>query len=99
MINKTTNFDLLAIFKKSGSDIEMAEREFVEKLAHYMKTDRSINMVEKCQKFNITPQIYYRLCQKHGIDGRLGSRLGKHNQEQFRHIFKDFEKQQANQSD
>ena len=74
----------------------MLDREFVEKLAHYMKTDRSLNMAKKCEKFNITPQIYYRLCAKHGIDGRLGHRLDKHNQEQFRHIFEDFEKQQAN---
>ena len=67
----------------------MGDKEFVQKLAAYMKNDRSLTLKEKCKKFDITPQIYYKLCQKHNIDGRLGSRLGAHNQDKFMHIFEE----------
>ena len=67
----------------------MVDREFVEKLVAYMKNDRSITLKEKSKKFGITPQIYYKLCKKHNIDGRLGSRLGAHNQHKFTHLFSE----------
>ena len=76
----------------------MADREFVEKLAAYMKADRSLTLKEKCKKFGITSQIYYNLCRKHGIDGKLGSRLGKHNQHKFVHIIRDFFENEASSS-
>ena len=72
----------------------MSTKEFVEKLAAYMKANRSLTMKEKCKIFDITPQIYYNLCKRHGVDGRIKSRLGAHNQDKFMHIISDyFEKQ------
>ena len=77
----------------------MSDKEFVEKLVAYMKADRSLTLKEKCKKFDITPQIYYGLCRKHNIDGKLGSRLGKHNQDKFMHIISDFFENEDNHSE
>ena len=77
----------------------MADQDFVERLAYYMKNERSLTMKEKCDKFGISPQTYYRLCKKHGIDGRVGSRLNAHNQDKFMHIFEDFAKKEASLSE
>ena len=53
----------------------MSTKEFVEKLAAYMKANRSLTMKQKCKIFDITPRIYYGLCKKHGVDGRKKKKI------------------------
>ena len=77
----------------------MVDRHFVERLVNYMQNDRSLTLKEKCNKFDISPQTYYRLCKKHGIDGRVGPRLNTYNQDKFVHIFEDFAKKEASLSE
>ena len=52
----------------------MPSREFVEHLVEYMKKNRSQTLKQNCKHLGISAQTYYKLCKKHGIDGKIGQK-------------------------
>ena len=52
----------------------MPSREFVEKIVDYMKNNRSQTLKQNCKHLGISAQTYYKLCKKHGIDGKIGQK-------------------------
>ena len=52
----------------------MPSKEFVEHLVEYMKKNRSQTLKQNCKHLGISAQTYYKLCKKHGIDGKIGQK-------------------------
>ena len=50
-------------------------KEVIEKIADYMKRKRYVPLVDKCKKLGISPKYYYAMCEKFGVDGKLGTRV------------------------
>ena len=60
----------------------MITKEFTEQMVKYMKSNRDTSLKEKCKKIGISVQSYYKACKRYNIDGKLGARLPKFDENQ-----------------
>ena len=50
-------------------------KEVVEQMVKYMKEKKHVPLLTKCKKLGISPKYYYQVCEKFGINGKLGTRV------------------------
>lgn len=55
----------------------MYSRETFTIIADYVKSEKGKSIKDKCALFNMRPTVYYKLCKKFGIDGKMGTRKPK----------------------
>ena len=68
----------------------MPSREFAEKLVACMKENRSKTLKQKCKELGMTAQMYYIICKKHGIDGRIGAKTAVIDEEKTLKLMNNF---------
>lgn len=55
----------------------MYPRETFIMIVDYVKSEKGKSMEDKCALFNMRPTVYYKLCRKYDIDGKMGTKKPK----------------------